>query len=56
MKLITDLVGDVSVVRVTESRLMYPLLSDFSASVVALIIRPRPEHDRRRARLLDARP
>jgi anti-anti-sigma factor len=37
MKLITDLVGDVSVVRVTESRLMYPLLSDFSASVIALI-------------------
>lgn len=37
MKLITDHVGDVSVVRVTESRLMYPLLSDFSTSVVSLI-------------------
>ena len=37
MKLITDRVGDVSVVRVTESRLMSPLLSDFSTSVVSLI-------------------
>jgi anti-anti-sigma factor len=32
-----DRVGDVAVVRVTESRLMYPQLSDFSTSVMALI-------------------
>lgn len=30
-------VRDITVIRVAESRLMYPLLSDFSASVTALI-------------------
>jgi anti-anti-sigma factor len=37
MKLSIDHVRDISVVRVAESRLMYPLLSDFSTAVVALI-------------------
>ena len=30
-------IRDIVVIRVAESRLMYPLLSDFSASVTALI-------------------
>jgi len=30
-------VRDIAVIRVAESRLMYPLLSDFSAGVAALI-------------------
>jgi anti-anti-sigma factor len=30
-------VRDIAVIRVAESRLMYPLLSDFSTSVTALI-------------------
>jgi anti-anti-sigma factor len=37
MKLTIDQIRDISVVRVAESRLMYPLLSDFSTAVVALI-------------------
>ena len=37
MKLTIDHVRDIAVVRVAESRLMYPLLSDFSAAVVGLI-------------------
>ncbi|MCU0249681.1 MAG: STAS domain-containing protein [Vicinamibacterales bacterium] len=37
MKLTIDHVRDVAVVRVGESRLMYPLLSDFSTAVVNLI-------------------
>ncbi len=37
MKLSIDRVRDINVVRVAESRLMYPLLSDFSAAVVGLI-------------------
>jgi anti-anti-sigma factor len=37
MKLTIDTVRDISIVRVAESRLMYPLLSDFSTSIVALI-------------------
>ena len=37
MKLTIDHVRDVAVVRVAESRLMYPLLSDFSTAVVGLI-------------------
>lgn len=32
-----DRVGDIAVIKVAESRLMYPLLSDFSASVLAII-------------------
>jgi len=37
MKLTIDHVRDITVVRVGESRLMYPLLSDFSSAVVGLI-------------------
>ena len=37
MKHTIDRVGDITVVRVGESRLMYPLLSDFSAAVTGLI-------------------
>ncbi len=37
MKLTIDHVRDIAVVRVTEARLMYPLLSDFSAAVIALL-------------------
>ena len=37
MKLTIDHIRDIAVVRVGESRLMYPLLSDFSTAVVGLI-------------------
>ncbi|MCX6546306.1 MAG: STAS domain-containing protein [Acidobacteria bacterium] len=37
MKHTIDHVRDVTVIRVGESRLMYPLLSDFSAMVLSLI-------------------
>ena len=37
MNVETDQAGDVSIVRVGESRLMYPILSDFSAAVGVLI-------------------
>jgi anti-sigma B factor antagonist len=37
MNLTIDRVKNVAVVRIGESRLMYPLLSDFSGAVVALI-------------------
>ena len=37
MNLTIDRVKSVAVVRIGESRLMYPLLSDFSGAVVALI-------------------
>ena len=37
MKLTIDYVRDAAVVRVAESRLMYPLLSDFSTAVTGLI-------------------
>jgi len=37
MKLSIDHVRDIAIVRVAESRLMYPLLSDFSTAVVSLI-------------------
>ncbi len=37
MNLTSDVVGDVAVVRLSESRLMYPLLSDFTQSVSALL-------------------
>ncbi len=37
MKLTTDHVQGVAVVRVGESRWMYPLLSDFTAAVTALV-------------------
>jgi anti-sigma B factor antagonist len=37
MNLTTDRSGDIAVVRVGETRLMYPLLSDFAAAVTSLI-------------------
>ena len=37
MKLNTDQTGNVSIVRVAEARFMYPMLSDFSGSVSALV-------------------
>jgi len=37
MNLSIDKVRDVTVVRVGETRLMYPLLSEFSGSIVSLI-------------------
>jgi anti-anti-sigma factor len=37
MKLTIDNIRDIAVVRVAESRLMYPLLSDFSTAVISLI-------------------
>jgi anti-sigma B factor antagonist len=37
MNLSTDHAQGVAVVRVGESRLMYPLLSDFSSAVISLI-------------------
>ena len=37
MNVTTEQVGHVSVVRVGETRLMYPILSDFSTAVSALV-------------------
>ncbi len=37
MNLTTDRVGGISIVRVREARLMYPLLSEFSSAVTSLI-------------------
>lgn len=37
MKMTTEQSGDVSIVRVAESRLMYPLLGDFSSDIVNLV-------------------
>ena len=37
MKLNTDQAGDVSIVRVAEARVMYPMLGDFSGAVSALV-------------------
>ena len=37
MNVHTEQSGDVSIVRVGETRLMYPLLSDFSAAVSGLV-------------------
>ncbi len=37
MNVKTDQAGNVSIVRVGEARLMYPILSDFAAAVTALI-------------------
>jgi anti-anti-sigma factor len=37
MKLSTDHREDVAIVRVSESRMMYPLLSEFSTAVTSLI-------------------
>jgi anti-anti-sigma factor len=37
MKLTTDHRGDIAIVRVSESRMMYPLLSEFSGAVTSLL-------------------
>jgi anti-anti-sigma factor len=37
MNLTTDQTGGVSVVRVGEPRLMYPILADFSSAITALV-------------------
>ena len=37
MKLTTDRNQDVAIVRVNETRLMYPILSDFSSTITSLI-------------------
>ena len=37
MNVTTEQAGSVSIVRVAETRLMYPILSDFSAAVTQLI-------------------
>jgi anti-sigma B factor antagonist len=37
MNLKTDQTGDVSIVRVGENRLMYPILADFSSAVTNLV-------------------
>jgi hypothetical protein len=37
MKLTTENRGDVAIVRVGESRMMYPLLNEFSTAVIGLI-------------------
>ena len=37
MNLTTDKNHDISIVRVNEARLMYPLLSEFSGTVTSLI-------------------
>ena len=42
MNLTIDRVKNVAVVRVGESRMMYPLLSEFSGTVVALISSETP--------------
>jgi anti-sigma B factor antagonist len=39
MNLTTDTAGDLAIVRVGETRLMYPLLSDFATAVSGLISR-----------------
>jgi anti-sigma B factor antagonist len=39
MNLTTDTAGGLAIVRVGETRLMYPLLADFSSSVAGLIAR-----------------
>ena len=43
MNLNTEQVGGVSIVRVGETRLMYPVLSDFSSAVTALVAAGRAE-------------
>jgi anti-anti-sigma factor len=42
MNLTIDRVKSIAVVRIGETRLMYPLLSDFSAAVVGLIAEGTP--------------
>ena len=37
MKMTSDQAGGVSIVRVSETRLMYPMLADFSSTVAGLV-------------------
>ena len=50
MNLTTEQSGQVSIVRVGESRMMYPMLADFAAAVSALVA------DGARSILIDLRP
>jgi anti-sigma B factor antagonist len=50
MQVKTEQAGDVSIVRIGESRLMYPILGDFSAAVTGLVA------DGRREILIDLSP
>ena len=43
MNVTTDQSGAVSIVRVAETRLMYPILTDFSAAVTGLLASGRRE-------------
>lgn len=43
MNVYTEQAGAVSIVRVGETRLMYPLLGDFSSAVTALVAEGRQE-------------
>jgi anti-anti-sigma factor len=43
MNVKTDQVGAVSIVRIGETRLMYPILSDFSSAVTGLVADGRTE-------------
>ena len=43
MNVKTEQVGAVSIVRIGETRLMYPILSDFSSAVTALVAAGRKE-------------
>ena len=43
MNVRTETSGTISIVRVGESRLMYPILSDFSSAVAALIAAGRKD-------------
>ncbi|OFW15297.1 MAG: hypothetical protein A3F69_02600 [Acidobacteria bacterium RIFCSPLOWO2_12_FULL_66_10] len=43
MNVKTEQVGAVSIVRIGETRLMYPILSDFASAVTALVAAGRTE-------------
>jgi anti-sigma B factor antagonist len=43
MNVKTEQVGAVSIVRIGETRLMYPILSDFTSAVTALVAAGRKE-------------
>jgi anti-sigma B factor antagonist len=43
MKVTTEQRDRVSIVRVGESRMMYPLLAEFASTVTGLITGPRPD-------------
>ena len=43
MNVTTEQAGGVSIVRVAETRLMYPILSDFSSAVTGLVAEGRRE-------------